>query len=398
MKPSYLKNIYCLYVIKLSKWLMLIMPIVALFYNDNNLSDLDIYLLQAIYSISVAVLEIPSGYMADVVGRKKTLILGSILGTVGYLIYACSNGFYGFLLAEITLGLGGSFISGADSAMLFDSLAASKHQHKYLQFEGRITSIGNFAETLAAICGGLIAALLGYRAVYLLQAVVAVSAIPASLLLAEPVRQSVVQHPGVNHILQVCKQSLISDNKLNSTILLSSTTGITTLCMAWSAQIYFVNNSLTELSITPLWVTLNLTAALTAAFAIKAREKLGNTFSLLLIILYLPATYICLGILPVIPALASLYLFYCVRGYATPVLKDFINQNCQAEVRATVLSIRNLFIRFGFAILGPAIGMLAVNKGFSTALIGAGSILLVCSISAGYRVYLYLPEVFRKES
>ncbi len=78
MQQSYHHNIYYLYIIKLSKWLMLIMPIVALFYNDNGLTDFDIFLLQAIYSISVAFLEIPSGYMADIVGRKKSLIFGSI--------------------------------------------------------------------------------------------------------------------------------------------------------------------------------------------------------------------------------------------------------------------------------------------------------------------------------
>ena len=144
MQRSYRFNLYCLYLIKVSKWLMLIMPIVALFYSQNGLTDFDIFLLQAIYSISVAFLEIPSGYMADIVGRKKTLVLGAILGALGYGVYSISHNFTGFLVAEITLGIGGSFISGADSAMLFDSLAALRQKHRYLQFEGRITSLGNF--------------------------------------------------------------------------------------------------------------------------------------------------------------------------------------------------------------------------------------------------------------
>lgn len=75
MLRKYRRNIYNLYLIKLSKWLMLIMPIVALFYNENGFDELDIYLLQAVYSISVVVLEIPSGYMADIVGRKKPSFL-----------------------------------------------------------------------------------------------------------------------------------------------------------------------------------------------------------------------------------------------------------------------------------------------------------------------------------
>ncbi len=397
MKPGYSSNIYCLYLIKLSKWLMLIMPIVALFYNENGLEAFDIYLLQAIYSVSVAILEIPSGYMADILGRKKTLILGSILGTLGFLIYSCSSGFSGFLVAEIILGLGGSFISGADSAMLFDSLAAMRQKHKYFQYEGRITSLGSFAETLAAICGGLIAAFASYRMVYIFQTSIAALAIPAAFYLVEPLRKNAIQQPGITHILKVCKNTLFVNRKLSSTILFSSITGVCTLCMAWSAQIYFVNIGFTEVTITPLWVVLNLSAALTAAFAIKFQQTLGPRLALFLIIIYIPGTYLLLGCMPVLPALISLLFFYSVRGYATPMLKDLINQNCESNIRATVLSIRNLIIRFGFALLGPMIGLFTELTTLSTAFILAGTTLLVLSAASAYRLFTYLPDVFHKK-
>lgn len=386
-------NIYYLYLIKLSKWLMLIMPIVALFYNDNGLEDFDIFLLQAIYSVSVAIMEVPSGYLADIVGRKKTLVLGSVLGTLGFLIYTVSYSFAGFLIAEVVLGIGGSFISGADSAMLYDSLTAANRQHRYLQYEGRITSLGNFAETGAAICGGLIAAFFSYRAVYLSQAMVAVLAIPASVLLLEPPKEKVISRPGLKHILLVCKESILTDKKLSSVIILSSITGIATLCMAWTSQIYFVANNLSEVTITPLWVTLNLTVAIVAAFASLFTRVLGKKVSLFLIIVYLPSAYILMGILPLIPALFCLYLFYAVRGYATPVLKDLINQNCHSATRATVLSIRSLIIRLGFALLGPTIGSISDGFNLSAALISAGCVLLSLAIFAGYRLIACLPQI-----
>lgn len=394
MKQSYQANIYYLYIIKLSKWLMLIMPIVALFYNENGLNDLDIYILQAIYSLSVVFLEIPSGYMADVLGRKKTLILGSILGTAGYGIYAIAPGFHGFLVAEIVLGFGGSFISGADSALLYDSLLATRQKHRYLQYEGRITSLGNFAETTAAICGGLIAAYISYRAVYFAQTFIAAMAIPASLLLVEPRRKETIERPGIAHILEVCRYSLWANQKLSTTICLSATTGIATLCMAWSTQIYLVGLGFNEWTITPLWVTLNLTVAFVAAFASQSRKILGAQFSLLLIIYYIPTTYILLGIFPLAPALLSLYLFYAIRGYATPVLKNFINQNCQSHVRATVLSLRNLIIRFGFAIIGPLIGVLSQSYSLKAGLIVAGTLLFFASAFNGYRLRKHLPSAF----
>ncbi|WP_176761027.1 MFS transporter [Desulforhopalus singaporensis] len=361
---------------------MLIMPVIALFYTENQLTKFDIYLLQAIYSVSVAVMEIPSGYLADIVGRKKTLILGAILGTAGFVIYSFSHGFTGFLTAEIILGLGGSFISGADSAMLFDSLASLRRKHRYLQFEGRLIAIGSFAETIAAFCGGVIAAFLSYRSVYVAQTFVAALAIPAALLLVEPPRDKTAEHPGFRHILSVCKNSILVNRKLASTIFLSSITGVATLCMAWTSQIYFVAHKLTELTITPLWIALNLTVAVVSACSAATHRFLGKTVSLLLVTVFIPAAYILLGILPFLGGITILFLFYAVRGYATPVLKDLVNQNCDSSVRATVLSIRNLIIRLSFAILGPFIGWVAELSTLATALASAGVLLLLLSVTS----------------
>lgn len=390
---SYQANIYHLYSIKLSKWLMLIMPIVALFYTENGLDHFDIFLLQAIYSTSVAVMEIPSGYMADVIDRKKSLVIGSILGTLGYLCYSLSHDFSTFLVAEIILGLGGSFISGSDSALLYDSLAAMRQQQRYLQFEGRITSLGNFAETAAAIGGGLIAGYISYRAVYVAQIAIAAVAIPASILLLEPPREKLGTRPGLRQILAICHHALLGNGKLASTILLSSVIGTGTLCMAWTSQVFFVHNTLTELSITPLWVVLNLTAALVAAYASKVYHALGKRLSLLVIIVYIPCGYILLGALPLIPALLALLLFYGVRGYATPVLKDLINENCSSSVRATVLSIRSMVIRISFSCLGPLIGVVSGKYDLGYALMATGGLLLCSTLVTGSLLFWKMPQL-----
>jgi len=391
IRPSLRANIYYLYLIKLSKWFMLIMPIVALYYADNGLDEFDIYLLQAIYSLSVAVMEIPSGYMGDVIGRKKSLILGALLGTLGFVIYSVSGTFSQFLLAEIVLGLGGSFISGSDSALLYDSLKGEKEEQLYLQYEGRITALGNFAETMAAICGGLIAAILSYRAVYGAQALIAAIAIPASLLLVEPQRAKLTERPGLKQILSICHHSLFVNIKLCSTILLSSIIGTSTLCMAWTAQVYFVTKGLDEVSITPIWVVLNLMVALVSAVAYRVRDTFGPRLAVVSIILYIPAGYILLGTLPLMAGLASLLIFYAVRGYATPLLKDLTNYYCASDIRATVLSIRSLIIRTGFSILGPLIGYGARHTNLSMTLVITGLLLLVLSLAAGIFFFRQVP-------
>lgn len=359
---------------------MLIMPIVALFYNDNGLDNKSIFILQAIYSFSVAVIEIPSGYLADVIGRKTSLIFGSILGTLGFVVYSVSHSFEGFLCAEIILGIGGSFISGSDSALLYDSLAADKNEHSYLQYEGRITSIGNFAETFAAIGGGLIAAYLSYRSVYMAQTIIASIAIPAAILLKEPPREKLLSRPSFSQIISISYQSLFINRKLSSAICFSAVIGTATLCMAWTAQVYFVHSGLTENSITPLWVILNLAAALVAAYAGKIQSFLGARLAILVIVFAIPCGYILLGVLPLYAALFSLLFFYLVRGYATPLLKDLINKNCPPSVRATVLSIRSMIIRASFAVIGPTIGYIDNLWSLPIALVSAGLTYLLFSL------------------
>ena len=86
-------NIWKLYVIKGLKWFMIVMPIVVLFFQENGLSLQEVMILQGIYSFMVAAMEIPSGYLADVFGRKNTLILGAIFCFFGFLIISLSFSF-----------------------------------------------------------------------------------------------------------------------------------------------------------------------------------------------------------------------------------------------------------------------------------------------------------------
>ena len=68
------KNIIALYLIKVSKWFTLVMPIIVLFYKECGLDLADIFILKSVYSIAMVSLEIPTGYLADVWGRRNCLI------------------------------------------------------------------------------------------------------------------------------------------------------------------------------------------------------------------------------------------------------------------------------------------------------------------------------------
>jgi len=385
-------NVYKLYIIKVAKWFMLVMPIAVLFYNDNGLEQFEILLLQGIYSVAIVALEIPSGYIADVFGRKKTLLIGSLLGFLGYLVYSFSFGFIGFLLAEIILGFGQSLISGADSALLYDSLLYQKREKDYLKLEGRVTSLGNFAEALAGIAGGFLATY-SLRMPYYFQAGVAFMAIPAAFTLVEPAIHNQMKEARFRHILQITRYTLYDHKELRFNILYSSIIGTSTLTMAWFVQPYFKQVDVPIYWYGILWTTLNLSAGITSLYAYRMEKWMGRVTTIWLITLFISGGYLMVAQSRSIWGITYLFAFYLVRGFATPTLKDYINQLTPSEFRATVLSIRNFIIRLLFALVGPFLGYVNDAYSLTTALVLAGILFLITGLVS----MVYYLRVFRSK-
>ena len=65
------RNILALYLIKLSKWFTLVMPIIVLFYEKHGLGLQDVFILKSVYSIASVALEITTGNLADGWGLSK---------------------------------------------------------------------------------------------------------------------------------------------------------------------------------------------------------------------------------------------------------------------------------------------------------------------------------------
>jgi MFS family permease len=386
MPFPYQRNLFALYFVKVAKWMNLVMPVIVLFYQSNGMTMQDIFTLQAVYSVTLMVLEIPTGYFADIAGRRTSILLGAILGFSGYLVYAVSGGFWEFMVAETILGVGMSLVSGADSAMLYDSLLAVKRDELYTRYEGRITSIGNFGEAFAGILGGLLASVT-LRTPYYFQAAIAFAAIPAALFLIEPPVHGPIRKPALRDVFSIVRKVLHGDRKLFWNTMFSAVTGASTLTMAWFAQPYFSQIGLTVSWFGVAWAILNLSVGLTAIYAWRIEKRLGARVTVLLFTLLLLSGYLGLALLDSAAGLILLLLFYLARGLATPTLRNYINRITTSDIRATVLSVRNFVIRLLFAILGPFYGWITDKWGLSTALLSAGAIFAIMS---GVSLYFFL--------
>jgi MFS family permease len=380
LPPTMRGNVIRLNVIKFSKWFSLVMPVIVPFYRDSHLSVTEIMVLKAVYSIVIVSLELPSGYFADVLGRKKTLVTGAFLGAIGFFIYSFTHSYIGFLIAEIALGAGQSFISGADSAMLYDTLASGKRQNEYARYEGINASVGNFSEAFAGLAGGALA-LISLRLPFYAQAIIASSAIPAALTLVEPrAARRKARSAGLRDILGILNKVILKERDLRFNLLFSSIIGAATLLMAWFAQPLFEKMLLPLALYGAVWTALNLITGGSSILAHRIEQKLGESGTLKIMAVLIPALMILSGIIPAFAIIPLLALFYFLRGIATPVLKDYINKLTGSEVRATVMSLRDLTIRIFFSLFAPLAGWITDSHSLGAGLAISGGFILSLSL------------------
>ena len=358
-------NIVKMYILKAVMWFMVSMPIIVLFFQEHGLSLTEVMILQSIYSLTVALFEMPSGYIADIYGRKKSIILSTIFSFIGFLVFSFYGGFYYFAIAQVLIGIGGSLISGSDSAIIYDTLLETNKTKEYTKIEGKNYAIGNFSEAFAGILGGFLAAGSIYLPIYV-QTFILFFSIPIAFTLVEPrINEEEKLDFSYSAIINIVKFSLIENTKLRWLIIYSAAMGIATLSMAWLAQPFFKQADIPLAYFGILWATLNISAGLTSINSHYIYKNLIKNKLLIYISLSLIMSFICLGNNISVLGLIFIFSIYLIRGLVTPVLRNEINKNTSSNKRATVLSIRSFIIRISFAVFAPILGYIAENYSLS---------------------------------
>ena len=112
--------------------LALTIGFITLFWKDQiGMSLTDIMILQAVFGSSVVLFQFPSGYFADRVGYRASLLAGAALLMAGWLVYTRGTSFWAIAVAESVLGAASAFMSGADRALLWVSLETAGRRDRY---------------------------------------------------------------------------------------------------------------------------------------------------------------------------------------------------------------------------------------------------------------------------
>ena len=339
------------------------MAIITLFWKDNiGLSLTQILLLQGIYSVAMAIMEYPSGYLSDRMGYRTALNVASLLGIIGWGLYTFADSFALVLVAEIILGISFSFISGSDSALLFESLKESNEEQHYALHEGRMNGLGQIGEAFGALFAGLLYTTAPHLP-FIIQVIVWVLALLLTRTLIEPKRQIKATANHFAEALQSTRYAFVENRKLRYTILLNLILGMASYYPIWLIQPYMQDGGVPIAWFGPIWAVANLSVAVTAIASYRSHLKLGDKHMIFLFILLIVVGYLGLGLVGGVWGFMFYYLLTCMRGLRGPMLLNYAQHEIPSANRAGILSLQSLVFRMSFVCTGPLVGKLADNVG-----------------------------------
>jgi MFS family permease len=133
----------------------------TIFLLDAGLSNLEAFAANAFFTAGMVLFEVPTGIVADTVGRRRSYLLGTVTLTLSTFLYVLlwqiEAPFWEWAVASMLLGLGFTFFSGAVEAWLVDALTAVGFKGEMETVFGRGQIVTGAAMLTGSVAGGFIA-------------------------------------------------------------------------------------------------------------------------------------------------------------------------------------------------------------------------------------------------
>lgn len=325
-------------------------------YFSSVLPPAQVLLLEAVYYLAVVVLEVPSGYFSDRIGRRATLVISALTWGSAGVLFVVGGDFLVFAVAQGLLAIGMAFNSGTDSALLYESLLTLDRKDEIGEHEARAQAVGFRAAAGAAIVGGAVAGV-DLRLAYVLSALAGVGALIVALRLAEPPRDA------TSPTLPPLRQILACGRQLGQPVLLWTFVFAVAMTVFNHIPYEFVQPWIDMLleregaqyDMTPLvagvFVAITaLTAAWIGRRAPAIKRRIGTPATLLGVMALQGAIIVGMSLVVHWALLALIVLRSVPRAVGEPVMRAEIHPRIGSGIRATYLSMQSLVGRLAFSI------------------------------------------------
>ncbi len=358
-------------------------------YELQYISLPQIAIIEAVMQMTQLVSELPTGAIADLLGKKASILIGRTIGIAAMLMYLTSTNFAAFIAYAIMYGIGDSFVSGAYDALMYDSLKQDKREHLYSKIKSKASMIFQFSFAAAILAGGLLS-LWGYQVAIIATIFAYAAALITMFFFREPYidTDKFTLPRYIRQFRQGFRELFKSPYVRDISLFYIGVGGIT-----WSAMMIFNTSLLTTIGYTTLEIGIIVAAIrLINSAVLFGALNIGNLvtkkrvyllFPVIMTISYLPGFF--LNKIMAVPAVA-LSIFASSARWV--ILGDYVNEHYDSRVRATALSTLSMLVSVavvGFALLSTPIMAYFGNVGAMYTVLGLSSVGLVLPLGLRIR-------------
>ena len=384
---SPMRQVHRFYLTEFLKTQRYFIPVMILFLQFNKLNYTEIFFLYAVKSAVILIMEIPSGVMADRMGKKFILILSRSFLLPSYLLFYLGDGFIPFLFAMVFLGMNEAFKSGTHKAYIYDFIKQRKPGVTTTEVFGKGKFWGRIGEAAASLAGGFIAVRYGYHTVFLYAlAPVILNMINAWSYesIEEEITAGRAAFSGMLKHVKVSVNEIRDNGKVGKLILNSSLFVIiaetseiymqpymaaVNIPLEWFGMIYTVIFILTAFGSR----YAHLTEARISRSALTNLTGWAGIIPLFLLGLKLNTEFI----------IVLFFILFFIRHIRRPGITSEINDNITSRNRATILSAESFLKSVMSVILLPVIGLVTEAASIYTSLIILAVLMILNQILFG---------------
>ncbi|MDZ7587101.1 MAG: MFS transporter, partial [Patescibacteria group bacterium] len=335
------RNIYLAYFLAAMKHTWFFLGVWVLYYLKFT-DYAGIGLIETVLIVTTSIGEIPTGAVADLLGKKKTLIIAFALEAIGGFLMAFAQNFHQLIFSVFTMCLGGAMYSGTLDALVFDSLKQDKQESKYDQIIANIATISLVTIALVSIIGGWLYSI-NPRLPFFANAAAYVFGIIASFFLIEPVIDT-IKFSARNYFIQTKKGFDQLFSKLNHRLVfkLLLIGGKLVILDEMMEAFLLVEYGFKDQAMGIIYSLIYILSAFSSQLTPWLKRKLGLNFTLIFIGLILAIS------LTISPFIGLIFggLMVILRYNLAPIFSNLtsviINQHTESKYRATTISTFNM--------------------------------------------------------
>ena len=353
--------------------------LVTYIINIGKMSLSELYFMEAIVVFALIFVEIYSSAWADLLGRKKAMMLGSFLQLVAMILFALLDSPFLVWVSNILVMLGFAIVSGVDEAFLVDNLKEAGKEKDLTRINGQILSRIFIILAIGSIAAGYLYGIDPRLPMFLSVPSVFVSFV-LTFFFKEPKRAVIINH---KEHFDFMKMSIlfVANHKAIKWII-----GYVAIIAVASKLWFFTYNpyfELVELDYKYFgWVffSLNIVAWASSKYAYKIEGKMSEVSIVVLMLVLMGVPILLMGLFVSQLAIVLVLSENLVRGFKQPFFSTFINKHLDSKNRATVLSIKsaaNAFISatslwiFGLVLLKWELAMSLQILGLTILVLGS---------------------------